>query len=116
MIGAGVSSHLAAPHCRYAALLMKTANTEVMRKYEDVATQTPLVISAMLQTLESSQLYSLFFATENGSEFLLHLVSVDMEGYMDDVIASEEIYVTIDKRWKGRLWRQIMRRNARDGS
>ena len=107
--------HLAR-NCRRATKLMKTANTEVMRKYEQVAQQCPLVMHALLQTLDVSQLFSLFFETQHGSALLLEMVSFDMEGDMDDVLASEEVYVIIDKRWNGRLWRTITRRNARDGS
>ena len=105
-----------ARNCRAATKLMQTANTEVMEKYEKTAQQCPLVIHALLQTLEYRQLFELFFKTKNGSELLLELVSVDMETTMYDVLASDRVYVIIDKRWTGRLWRSITRRNARDGS
>ena len=62
-----------------------------MEKYENVRAQCPLVILALIQTLSTGQLFQLLHKTSAGSALLLDMVSHDMEGSMDNVLASDQV-------------------------
>ena len=101
---------------RSAARLMTSMSTEVQDKYELVAVRCPLVIFALLQTLDVNQLYSLLITSRKGAHFLLQAVAYEMGTDLDAVLASDQVFVIVDKRWNGALIRTITRRNAGDGS
>ena len=69
----------------------------------------------LLRTLSTTQLFELLLETNEGAKFLRQLVSVDMSGVMDDVIASDQVFVITNKRWEGALSRTCSRGNTRDG-
>ncbi|MBO8631361.1 hypothetical protein INO08_16805, partial [Staphylococcus aureus] len=70
------------------------------------------VIVALLKTLNGGQLYNLFIKTRAGSEFL-HSACSGGTKLMDLALSSDQIFVTIDKRWEGALLRLITKRHAR---
>ena len=94
---------------------MVTKSSEVTAKYAMVAMRCPVVIAALLKTLTTNQLYQLLIETHNGVEFL-SIASSSQTHLLDDVLASEQVYVTVDKRWDGAFIRMITKRNNSDGT
>lgn len=99
----------------HAAEEMRTISSEVRHKYEQAATRCSSVIIALLQTLTTNQLYELFVRTRCGQQFLITACTTRSR-LLDDVLASEQVFVTIDKRWDGALVRTITKRHNGDGS
>ena len=95
--------------------MMRTENTEVMAKYALVRHQTPLVVMGLLQTLDIDQLYTLLLETTSGAELLLEMVKPSLEGYFDDVLASDQVYIIAEKRWDGAFIRKFYHRNKGNG-
>ncbi|KAL1528755.1 hypothetical protein AB1Y20_010086 [Prymnesium parvum] len=98
-----------------AAQAMRSSSSEVMLKYELVAESCSTVILALLKTLNGDQLYNLFINTRAGSDFL-HSACSGGSKLMDLALSSEQVFVTIDKRWEGALLRLITKRHARRGA
>ncbi|KAL3918324.1 MAG: hypothetical protein SGPRY_006056 [Prymnesium sp.] len=98
-----------------AAEAVRPVATEVTERYKVVSANCSTVIVALLETLDTRQLYSLFVRTRSGTSLLEEACSSSTRLF-NEVLASEQVFTTLDKRWQGELQRMMLHRHNRDGS